>query len=204
MPLRKFAVMVSGGGTDLQSIIDSDAREGIACVISSKDGVYSLERCKKAGIPAYVVKKSDYSSKEEFDGAILKILKSYNAEFVVLAGYLQILGETLINEYENKIINIHPSLIPSFCGMGYYGLKVHQAVLDYGAKITGVTVHFVDVQADHGPIIAQIPVEVKDDDTAETLQQRVLAKEHEILPKAVLAMAQGKIEVNGRKVVVKD
>ena len=202
MPLKKFAVLVSGGGTDLQSIIDSEYGKQISCVISSKDGVYSLERCKKADIPAFVVAKKDYASKEDFDGAILKILDDFKVDFVVLAGYLQILGETLIDRFENKIINIHPSLIPSFCGMGYYGLKVHQAVLDYGAKITGATVHFVDKLADNGPIILQTAVEVLPDDDAESLQKRVLEKEHVILPKAVGLMCEDRIRVYGRKVKI--
>lgn len=204
MPLKKFAVLVSGGGTDLQSIIDSECGKNIACVISSKEGVYALERCKKADIPAFVVAKKDYSTKEEFDGAILKILEDFKVDFVVLAGYLQILGETLIDRFENKIINIHPALIPSFCGMGYYGLKVHQAAIDYGVKLSGATVHFVDKIADNGPIIMQEAVKVLPDDDAETLQKRVLETEHIILPKAVKLMCEGKIKVEGRKVTIED
>ena len=201
MPL-KFAVMVSGSGTDLQSILDSPAKQNMLCVISSKEGAYALERARRADVPAVVIQKKDFASQEAFDEAILNTLRQYDADFVVLAGYLHILGEKLVQTYENRIINIHPSLIPSFCGMGYYGLKVHEGVLDYGCKVTGATVHFVDAGADTGPIIWQEPVRVHADDTPQSLQQRVLETEHVILPRIVGLMMDGKIKVCGRKVII--
>ena len=150
--MKRLAVMVSGGGTDLQSVIDG-VQSGkipgeIAVVIASKPGVYALERAKKAGIPGIVICKKDYPDEQAFFDANLGVLREYGAEGVILAGYLSILGKQMIEAYPNKIINIHPSLIPSFCGKGYYGLRVHQAVLDYGAKVSGATVHFVDEGVD--------------------------------------------------------
>jgi len=204
MPLSRYAVMVSGGGTNLQSLIDSSQSAKIVCVISSREGAYALERAKKAGIPARVIQKKDYVTKEEFDRANLAALRESGAEFVVLAGYMQILGEEMVRAFKNRIINIHPALIPSFCGMGYYGLHVHEAVLAYGAKITGATVHLVDGGADTGPIILQEAVPVLPGDTPEVLQQRVMQTEHKLLPLAVRLMSEDKISVSGRIVTVLD
>ncbi len=205
--MKRLAVMVSGGGTDLQSVIDG-VQSGkipaeIAVVISSKPGVYALERAKKAGIPGIVICKKDYADEQAFFDANLGALREYGAEGVVLAGYLSILGRQMIEAYPNKIINIHPSLIPSFCGKGYYGLRVHQAVLDYGAKVSGATVHFVDEGADTGPIILQQAVSVLPEDTAESLQQRILEVEHEILPEAVALFCAERLLVQGRKVTIR-
>jgi phosphoribosylglycinamide formyltransferase-1 len=205
--VKRLAVMVSGGGTDLQSVING-VQSGkipaeIAVVISSKPGVYALERAKKAGIPGVVICKKDYADEQAFFDANLGVLREYGAEGVVLAGYLSILGKQMIEAYPNKIINIHPSLIPSFCGKGYYGLRVHQAVLDYGAKVSGATVHFVDEGADTGPIILQQAVSVLPEDTAESLQQRILEVEHEILPEAVALFCAGRLLVQGRKVTIR-
>ncbi len=205
--MKRLAVMVSGGGTDLQSVIDG-VQSGkipaeIAVVISSKPGVYALERAKKAGIPGVVICKKDYADEQAFFDANLGVLREYGAEGVVLAGYLSILGKQMIEAYPNKIINIHPSLIPSFCGKGYYGLRVHQAVLDYGAKVSGATVHFVDEGADTGPIILQRAVSVLPEDTAESLQQRILEVEHEILPEAVALFCADRLLVQGRKVTIR-
>lgn len=205
--MKRLAVMVSGGGTDLQSVIDG-VQSGkipaeIAVVISSKPGVYALERAKKAGIPGIVICKKDYADEQAFFDANLGALREYGAEGVVLAGYLSILGRQMIEAYPNKIINIHPSLIPSFCGKGYYGLRVHQAVLDYGAKVSGATVHFVDEGADTGPIILQQAVSVLPEDTAESLQQRILEIEHEILPEAVALFCAERLRVQGRKVTIR-
>ena len=205
--MKRLAVMVSGGGTDLQSVIDG-VQSGkipaeIAVVISSKPGVYALERAKKAGIPGIVICKKDYADEQAFFDANLGALREYGAEGVVLAGYLSILGRQMIEAYPNKIINIHPSLIPSFCGKGYYGLRVHQAVLDYGAKVSGATVHFVDEGADTGPIILQQAVSVLPEDTAESLQQRILEVEHEILPEDVALFCADRLLVQGRKVTIR-
>lgn len=204
--MKRLAVMVSGGGTDLQSVIDG-VQSGkipgeIAVVISSKPGAYALERAKKAGIPGVVICKKDYADEQSFFDANLGALREYGAEGVVLAGYLSILGRQMIEAYPNKIINIHPSLIPSFCGKGYYGLRVHQAVLDYGAKVSGATVHFVDEGADTGPIILQRAVSVLPEDTAESLQQRILEVEHKILPEAVALFCADRLLVQGRKVTI--
>lgn len=205
--MKRLAVMVSGGGTDLQSVIDG-VQSGkipgkIAVVISSRPGVYALERAKKAGIPGVVICKKDYTDEQAFFDANLGALREYGAEGVILAGYLSILGKQMIEAYPNKIINIHPSLIPSFCGKGYYGLRVHQAVLDYGAKVSGATVHFVDEGADTGPIILQRAVSVLPEDTAESLQQRILEVEHEILPEAVALFCADRLRVQGRKVTIR-
>lgn len=204
MPLTKYAVMVSGGGTNLQSLIDSSIPAQIVCVISSKEGAYALTRAEKGGIPTRVIQKKDYGTKAEFDAANLKALMEAGAQFVVLAGYMQILGAGLVEEYKNRIINVHPALIPSFCGIGYYGLKVHEAALAYGVKVTGATVHLVDGGADTGPIILQSPVEVKPGDTPEVLQQRVMQTEHQLLPLAVRLMSEDKLTVEGRIVRIKE
>lgn len=204
--MLKFAVMASGGGTDFQSLIDAvkagqiDAE--ICCLIASKPDIYAVERAKKAGIPVEIVQKKFFGSVEAFDRAILATLKRYLADFVVLAGYLNIVGPQTISAYKNKIINIHPALIPSFCGMGMYGSHVHEAVIAYGAKYSGATVHFVNEEADAGPIILQEVVPVLEDDTPEDLAARVLKTEHQLLPRAVALMAGGKLRVEGRIVKI--
>ncbi len=204
MRIEKLVVMVSGGGTNLQAIIDACANgtinADIAGVISSKAGVYALERAKAAGIPWAVITAADYPDQSEKDGAIIDAVERFGGQAIVLAGYMSILGSKVISKY--KIVNIHPALIPSFCGKGYYGLRVHKAVLEYGAKVSGATVHFVDEGTDTGPIIMQKCVPVLDADTPETLAARVLEVEHDILVQSVKLLCDGKLELNGRSVRV--
>lgn len=189
-------VMVSGGGTNLQAIIDAVADKtitntNIVGVISNNPGAYALERAKKAGIPTSVVTPKVYENRELFNQALLDEVASYKPDLIVLAGFLVVIPEQMIDRYENKIINIHPSLIPSFCGTGYYGLKVHEAALARGVKLTGATVHFVDKGTDTGPIIMQKAVEVKEGDTPELLQRRVMEEaEWKLLPAAINMLAQ--------------
>lgn len=194
--------MVSGGGTNLQALIDACVdgaiNADIAGVISSKDGVYAIERAKAAGIPCAVIKAADYPDQDSRDAAIAAAVERFGGQAIVLAGYMSILGSKLVSKY--KIVNIHPALIPSFCGKGYYGLRVHKAVLEYGAKVSGATVHFVDEGTDTGPIIMQKCVPVLDDDTPETLAARVLEAEHDILVQSVKLLCDGKLELNGRRV----
>ena len=197
--MLRIVVMVSGGGTNLQAIIDAIA-EGkvrnteIAGVISNNKGVFSLERAEKAGIPNAVVSPKDFADRAEFNKALLDKVDSYKPDLIVLAGFLVVIPPAMIDKYENKIINIHPSLIPSFCGTGYYGLKVHEAALARGVKLTGATVHFVDIGTDTGPIILQKAVAVEPDDTPEVLQRRVMEQaEWIILPKAIDMIANGEI-----------
>lgn len=196
--MLKIAVFVSGGGTDLQSIIDAVEKGSIngkiAIVISNRSNVYGLERARKAGIETAVVRKDDE--------LIVKILKEHDVDLIVLAGYLAILTDVLINAYPNKIINIHPSLIPSFCGPGYYGMHVHEKVLARGVKVTGATVHFVSSEVDGGPIILQEACNIDDLDKAEDIQARVLEIEHRILPKAVALFCDGKIIVENERAKV--
>ena len=203
--MKRIAVMVSGGGTNLQAIIDNVSsgkiKAELALVISSKHGAYALERAKKAGIPTTVIAK-DYDSEEDFFAANLKALEDCGAEGIVLAGYMSILSKELVKKFENKIINIHPALIPSFCGKGYYGERVHKAVIAYGAKLSGATVHFVDEGADTGPIIMQESVPVLPDDTPDELAARVLKVEHTILPRSVALFCEDKLKVEGRIVRV--
>jgi phosphoribosylglycinamide formyltransferase-1 len=199
--MLKIAVLVSGGGTNLQAIIDrikdgtiADAK--IDVVISNNKGAYALERAEKAGIDALVISPKDFEDRAQFNQALLSELKARNVDLVVLAGYLVVVPEVVISEFRNRIINIHPSLIPSFCGKGYYGLKVHEAVLSRGVKVTGATVHFVDEGTDTGPIILQKAVEVKPSDTPEVLQRRVMEEaEWVILPRAIAMIAKGQISV---------
>ncbi len=192
----KVVVLVSGGGTNLQAIIDKTESgyipdTKIAAVISSSRKAYALERAKQHNIPGEAVVRKDYESKEAFDKALLETLDKYSPDLVVLAGYLVIVPEIVIKKYSNKIINIHPSLIPSFCGDGFYGLKVHEAVLARGCKVTGATVHFVDEGTDTGPIIKQKAVEVLPGDTPEILQRRVMEQaEWIILPEAIKELAE--------------
>ncbi|HBD63494.1 MAG TPA: phosphoribosylglycinamide formyltransferase [Clostridiales bacterium] len=208
MPRLKIGVLVSGSGTNLQSMIDStksgEINGEIAVVISDKEDAYGLERARANGINAVFVNAKRHENRTAFNDEIVSVLKKHGVVLVVLAGYLKILSPEFIGEYRNKIINIHPSLIPSFCGKGYYGLRVHEAVIEYGAKITGATVHFVDEEADAGPIILQEAVEVYWDDTPEVLQQRVLKIEHRLLPAAVKYYCDGRIETDGRKVKIRE
>ncbi|AUG57189.1 phosphoribosylglycinamide formyltransferase [Acetivibrio saccincola] len=208
--MLKIGVLVSGGGTNLQALIDK-IEEGyigncsIVTVVSSKEGVYALERAKKHGISATCIARKNYADIKEYDEALIKHFEECKVDLIVMAGFLSILGETFVQRFKGRIINIHPSLIPSFCGKGYYGIIPHQKALEYGVKVTGATVHFVELEADSGPIILQKAVYVKDDDTPETLQKRVMEEaEWEILPKAVKLISEGKISVEGRRVRIKD
>ena len=190
-----IAVLVSGGGTNLQALIDAQGKVlqhgKIKLVISSKPDVYALQRAEQAGIEHCVIAKRDYVTQEEFSNAILQQLQSYQIDMIVLAGYLSILDETIIRAYPNRIINIHPSLIPSFCGKGYYGLKVHKAALAYGVKVTGATVHIVNEIPDGGKILLQKAVDILPSDTPETLQQRVMEEaEWKLLPQATEMIAK--------------
>lgn len=206
--MLKLAVLVSGGGTNLQAIID--AVEGgtitnarVSVVISNNKNAYALERAKKYGIEALCVSPKDYDSRDAFNEAFLDKLNSYQADLVVLAGFLVVIPEQMIRQYQNRMINIHPSLIPAFCGTGFYGLKVHEGALKRGVKVTGATVHFVDEGTDTGPIILQKPVEVLDSDTPEILQRRVMEEaEWQILPKAIDLIANGKVSVVDGHVVI--
>ena len=195
-----IAVLVSGGGTNLQALIDAQGKVlqhgKIKLVISSKPDVYALQRAEQAGIEHCVIAKRDYVTQEEFSNAILQQLQSYQIDMIVLAGYLSILDETIIRAYPNRIINIHPSLIPSFCGKGYYGLKVHEAALTYGVKVTGATVHIVNEIPDGGKILLQKAVNILPFDTPETLQQRVMEEaEWILLPQATEMIAK---EIEGK------
>lgn len=205
--MLKLAVLVSGGGTNLQAIMDAidDGRitnAKIETVISNNRNAYALERAKKAGVPACCITPKDYEDREAFLDALLAALQRSGADLVVLAGCLVVLPEKIVERYENRIINIHPSLIPSFCGTDYYGLKVHEGVLSRGVKVTGATVHFVDKGTDTGPIILQKAVEVQPGDTPKALQQRVMEEaEWVIMPKAIDLIANGKIRVADGKVM---
>lgn len=206
--MLKLAVLVSGGGTNLQAIIDAISAGKItnACisvVISNNANAYALERARAHGIEALCISPKDFESREAFNQAFLDKLNSYNVDLVVLAGFLVVLPEMMIKEYTNRIVNIHPSLIPSFCGKGFYGLKVHEGVLARGVKVTGATVHFVDVGTDTGPIILQKAVEVEQGDTPEVLQRRVMEQaEWVILPKAIDLIANGKVSVEDGHVII--
>lgn len=199
--MLKIAVLVSGGGTNLQAIIDA-VRSGeirdteIVRVISNNRGVYALERAEKAGIPSEVLSPKDFDSRESFNDALLEHVQASGAELVVLAGFLCAIPAKMVEAYRYRIINIHPSLIPSFCGKGYYGLKVHEAALARGVKVSGATVHFVDDGTDTGPIILQKAVEVQPDDTPKSLQLRIMQQaEWKILPKAIDLIAHGRVKV---------
>ena len=206
--MLKLAVLVSGGGTNLQAIIDAISAGKItnACisvVISNNANAYALERARAHGIDALCISPKDFESREAFNQAFLDKLNSYNVDLVVLAGFLVVLPEMMIKEYTNRIVNIHPSLIPSFCGKGFYGLKVHEGVLARGVKVTGATVHFVDEGTDTGPIILQKAVEVEQGDTPEVLQRRVMEQaEWVILPKAIDLIANGKVSVEDGHVII--
>ena len=208
--MLRIAVCVSGGGTNLQAIIDSVAdgritNAEIVRVISNKPGVKALDRAESAGIPSVVVSRKDISDTAAFNRALINAVDEEKPDLIVLAGFLVVLPEELTEKYTNKIINVHPSLIPSFCGVGFYGLKVHEEALKRGVKVTGATVHFVDEGCDSGPIILQKAVEVQPDDTPESLQLRVMEQaEWIIMPKAINLIANGKVTVEGRKVKVED
>lgn len=196
----KIGALVSGGGTNLQAILDAidngDIDAEVTAVVSSKEGAYALERASARGIETAVMRKKDYESPKDYDIALADFFKKRNVDLIVYAGFMLILGPDFVNQFENRMINIHPALIPSFCGKGYYGLHVHEAVLKAGVKVTGATVHFVTAECDAGPIILQKSVEVKDDDTPETLQRRVMEQaEWIIYPKAVKLFAEGKLDV---------
>lgn len=204
--MLRIGVLVSGGGTNLQAIldkIDSGYMDNcsVVSVISSKEGVYALKRAENHNIPYEVISRKNYSSLDEFDASLIESLERQGVELVVLAGFLSLLGERFNNHYKNRIINVHPSLIPSFCGKGYYGLIPHEKAIEYGVKVTGATVHFVELEADAGPIILQKAVHINDNDTPETLQKRVMEEvEWQILPEAIRLYAQGRLKVEGRKV----
>ena len=199
--MKKIVVLVSGGGTNLQALIDAQHRGEIpggeiTCVISSKPGVYALERAAKAGIPSRVIDRKEYADSKAFSGALLEALQEEQADLVIYAWFMTIVDEMVSRAFPYKMMNVHPSLIPSFCGKGYYGLHVHEAVLKSGVKVTGATVHFVTEVCDGGPIILQQPVFVQNDDTPETLQKRVMEQaEWKILPKAAALFCAGKIKV---------
>ena len=197
-----IAVLVSGGGTNLQAILDAQARGDIhngrvSVVVSSNDKAYALERAKQAGVPGVVRRKKDYASGAEYCRALAQFLQEQDIGLIVLAGFMTVLDEEFCKNFENRIINVHPSLIPSFCGDGFYGLHVHEAALAKGVKVTGATVHFVNAITDGGPIIAQKAVAVEPDDTPEILQKRVMAQaEHILLPRAVSLFCEGKLSVS--------
>lgn len=203
--MKRIAVFASGGGTDFQSVIDANLAENfceISVLIASKGDIGAIERAKKHGIRAEVFSKADYPDLEELYEKLAALLNGLGVDYIVLAGWLKIIPESFIKKFEDRIINIHPSLIPAFCGGGYYGLKVHRAVLEYGAKISGCTVHFVNEVPDGGAIIAQRAVDVEDGDTPELLQERILEVEHMLLPYCVKKLCEGKVIKNGRMVTV--
>lgn len=206
MSVRRIAVLVSGGGTNLQALIDAQRRGEIingeiAAVIASKPGVFALERAKRANIPGYVVARRDYASNQAMTIALVDKLKGLDIDLVVLAGFMVILTEEMVRAYPNAILNIHPALIPSFCGAGCYGLHVHKKALEYGVKVSGATVHFVSEECDGGPIVLQKAVAVEENDTPETLQRRIMEQaEWVILPRAVSLFCQGRLKVEGRTV----
>lgn len=208
--MKNIVVLVSGGGTNLQALIDAQNRGEIkngkiSCVISSNPNAYALTRAENNKIPTEVIRRKDFAEFDEYDNALTELLMSKNADVVVLAGFMTILGSKVISAFENKIINIHPSLIPSFCGEGYYGLRVHEAALKKGVKVTGATAHFVNEVCDGGPIIIQKAVEIKNGDTPEVLQKRVMEQaEWKILPKAVSLFCEDKIIVKGNKTEILD
>ena len=210
MKKARIAVLVSGGGTNLQALIDAQARDElgggeIVAVISSKDGAYALERGAKAGIPGYVIPRKQFDSNRAMTVALVSKLKELEIELVVLAGCMVIFTEELVQAYPNAIMNVHPALIPSFCGEGYYGLHVHEAALRYGVKLSGATVHFVSEECDGGPIIAQKSVPVMENDTPETLQRRIMEQaEWKLLPEAVSMFCQDRLTVEGRTVIIKE
>ena len=210
MAEKRIAVLVSGGGTNLQALIDAQGRGElgggkIVAVISSKEGAYALERAAKAGIDGYVLPRKSFDSNRAMTVALVDLLQGLNIDLVVLAGCMIIFTEELVNAYPNAIMNVHPALIPSFCGPGYYGLRVHEEAIRYGVKLSGATVHFVSAECDGGPIIAQKSVAVCSDDTPEILQRRIMEQaEWKLLPEAVKLFCQDRITVDGRNVIIKE
>lgn len=208
--MKRIAVLVSGGGTNLQALIDAQSRGEIlggeiAAVIASNSAAYGLTRAEKAGIPSYVIARKDYDSNQAVTVALTQKLQELRIDLVVLAGFMTILTEEIVQTYPNAILNIHPSLIPSFCGTGCYGLHVHEKALEYGVKLSGATVHFVSEECDGGPIVLQKSVAVHQDDTPEVLQRRIMEEaEWQILPQAVSLFCQDKLEVRGRTVYMKE
>lgn len=208
LPGKNIVVLVSGGGTNLQALIDAQERGElgggvIKCVISSRPDAYALKRAKDHGIPTRVIQRKSYPDTEAYSNAMIEALYQEYADLVVQAGFMTILDKSVCRAYQNKIINVHPALIPSFCGKGFYGLHVHEAALEKGVKVTGATVHFVTEVCDGGPIILQKAVDVNADDTPETLQKRVMEEaEWKILPEAVRLFCQGKIKVRNGKVIL--
>jgi phosphoribosylglycinamide formyltransferase-1 len=206
----RIAVFVSGGGTNLQAIIDriDDGRltgVKIVKVIASKEGVFAIERAKKHNIPCAVITKRDFPEQKIYDQVIIEALEDDNIDLVVLAGFLSLLGSDFINQYHNRIINVHPALIPSFCGEGMYGIKPHIAAIERGVKVTGATVHFVDDRYDSGPIILQKAVPIEDADTPQMLQERVMIQaEQVILPEAIQLIADGKVVISGNRTFIKE
>lgn len=208
--MKNIIVLVSGGGTNLQALINASESGNIpdgkiTCVISSKEGVYALERAKKHGIPTRIIPRKNYSDSKTFSKDLLKALKEEKADLIIYAGFMTIVDECVAKAFPNQMINVHPALIPSFCGKGFYGLHVHEAALKKGVKVTGATVHFVTEVCDGGPIILQKAVEVKSDDTPELLQKRVMEEaEWDILPRAAALFCAGKIVVNGNTTTILD
>lgn len=206
--MKNICVLVSGGGTNLQALIDAEKRGEIkggkiTCVISSKEGAYALERAKNADIATVVLPRKDYPDSKSYSKAILAELDKQKADLVVLAGFMTILDECVTKAYDHKIINVHPALIPSFCGEGFYGLKVHEKALEYGVKVSGATIHFVNEEADAGAIILQGTVNVKNDDTPEMLQKRIMENvEWKLLPKAVSLFCEDRITIKDGKAYV--
>lgn len=207
--MLKIGVMVSGGGTNLQAIldrIDDGTLQGcqVVTVVASREGVYALERANSRGIPSAVVSRKSFETVEEYDQALIGHMRGHQVDLVVLAGFLSQLGEGFVKAWKNAIINVHPALIPSFCGKGFYGIKPHQSALEYGVKVTGATVHFVELEYDSGPIILQKAVEVCQGDTPETLQRRVMEQgEWIILPEAIRMFSEGRLKVDGRRVEIR-
>ncbi|MDE6000814.1 MAG: phosphoribosylglycinamide formyltransferase [Clostridia bacterium] len=204
--MKRIAVFASGGGTDFQSIIDANKAEKfceISLLIASKDGIGAIERARANGIQTAVFSKQNYPDLQTLYSELTYLLNMHRIDYIVLAGWLKIIPQSFITAFADRIINIHPSLIPAFCGAGYYGIKVHQAVIDYGAKVSGCTVHFVNEVPDGGAIIAQRTVEVEEGDTAESLQAKILQEEHKLLPYCVKKLCLGKIEKSDRKVTIK-
>lgn len=203
--MKKIAVFASGSGSDFQSVIDANEKDPfceIGLLVASKEGIYAIERARRHGIPVVVSRARDFVSAEAFGEELISQLRSLGIDYVVLAGYLSMLPENLIRAFPDRIVNIHPSLIPSFCGKGFYGINVHRAAIEYGVKVSGLTVHFVDERYDNGAIILQRTVPVLNEDTPETLQARILEEEHKALPEAVRLLATGKLQKVGRKVTI--
>ena len=205
--MKNIAVLASGGGTDFQLVIDANKRENFCVIkylIASKEGIGAIERAKREGIKTAVFAKKDYPDLEDLYAELAALLNSEDVDYIVLAGWLKIIPASFTEKFKDRIINIHPALIPAFCGKGYYGLKVHEAAIEYGVKVSGATVHFVEADVDAGAVIMQKTVPVEEDDTPERLQARVLKIEHEILPLCVKLLCEGKIVKEGRRVRVSD